>query len=406
MADQARRNEVLLAARDAFHEHGFEGTGTREIAGRLGILGGSLYYYIDSKEALLYEILTAVQVPGRAAVARALADPRTPAAERLEALIGDQVRATLADPVGVALTFSELGALTEAHRADVLNGLRAYRRGFEALIEAGQADGSVRPRLRPKVASLAVLGALNWVHRWYRPDGRVGPAELQRQLRRLTLDGLVVPGAPEGPPLPAPLPPGEAADGASPRRRELLDAAAELFSARGYDATTTQDIAERLGLQKASLYHYVRGKRELLHALVREVQEPSLAMLAAIRAGDADPVAKLRAVIVHHVVLLVRNRERTGLFLEERRNLSPERRAAVREGEREYAAGVEALIEEGRSAGVVRAQVDAAIAGQTLLGALNWLHRWHRPGGWPEEQLGAELADVLLGGVAARPGVA
>jgi AcrR family transcriptional regulator len=191
-----------------------------------------------------------------------------------------------------------------------------------------------------------------------------------------------------------------------PRRRELLDAAAELFAARGYDATTAQEIAERLGLQKASLYHYVRSKRELLHELVREVQEPSLAMLAAIRASDADPVAKLRAVIEHHVLFLVRNRERTGLFLGERRNLSPERRAAVRDGEQEYAAGVEALIEEGRRAGVVRAQVDAAIAGQTLLGALNWLHRWHRPGGWPEAQLAAELADVLLGGVAATADVA
>jgi AcrR family transcriptional regulator len=102
----------------------------------------------------------------------------------------------------------------------------------------------------------------------------------------------------------------------------------------------------------------------------------------------------------------VRNRARTGLFLDERRNLSPERRAAVRDGEREYAAGVEALIEEGREAGVVRAQVDAAIAGQTLLGAVNWLHRWHRGGGWPQEQLAAELADVLLGGVAAHAGVA
>src|ERR1700754_825042 len=121
MADQARRSEVLVAARDAFHEHGFERTGTREIAGRLGILGGSLYYYIDSKEALLFEILKAVQVPGSAAVARALQDTATPAAERLDALITAHVEATLADPVGIALTFSELGALTEEHRAEVLD---------------------------------------------------------------------------------------------------------------------------------------------------------------------------------------------------------------------------------------------------------------------------------------------
>src|ERR1700742_604019 len=149
MADQARRSEVLVAARDAFHEHGFERTGTREIAGRLGILGGSLYYYIDSKEALLFEVLTAVQVPGREA---------------------------LEDPVGIALTFSELGSLTAEHRHEVLGGLQDYRRGVEALIAAGQRDGSLRAGPQPKLAALALLGALNWVHRWYRPNGRMSEA--------------------------------------------------------------------------------------------------------------------------------------------------------------------------------------------------------------------------------------
>src|ERR1700742_1097820 len=176
MADQARRSEVLVAARDAFHEHGFERTGTREIAGRLGILGGSLYYYIDSKEALLFEVLTAVQVPGRGAVARALADSGTLAARRLHALIREHVRATLEDPVGIALTFSELGSLTPEHRREVLGGLQDYRRGFEALIAAGQADGSLRAGPQPKLAALALLGALNWVHRWYRPNGRMSEA--------------------------------------------------------------------------------------------------------------------------------------------------------------------------------------------------------------------------------------
>jgi AcrR family transcriptional regulator len=398
MPDQARRSEVLVAARDAFHEHGFERTGTREIAGRLGILGGSLYYYIDSKEALLFEVMTAVQVPGREAVTRALADPGTPAAQRLDALIREHLRATLADPVGIALTFSELGSLTPEHQAEVLDGLQAYRRGFEVLIAAGQSDGSLRPGPPARVAALGVLGALNWVHRWYRADGRVGPETLIEQLRRFTLEGLAVPGAPEGAPPPPPAV-DDAAQRVPPRRRELHDIAAQLFSERGYDATTTTDIAEQVGLQKASLYHYVRGKRELLYALVCEVQDPSLAQLAAIRASDADPLAKLRAVIEGHAIFLMRNRARVGLFLDERRNLAPEQRAVVREGEREYAAGVVGLIEEGRRAGVVHDAVDAAVVGRTLLGALNWVHRWYRPGGTPEEQLAAELSDVLLGGV-------
>jgi AcrR family transcriptional regulator len=401
MADQARRSEVLAAARDAFHEHGFERTATREIASKLGILGGSLYYYIESKEALLFEILTAVQVPGRDAVARALAAPATPAAERLDALLREHVRATLADPAGIALTFSELGSLTTEHAAQVLAGLRDYRRGIEALIAQGCEDGSLRTGPEPKLRALAVLGALNWVHRWYRPDGRLSPQALDEQLRGVVLHGLAAPGAPEG----APPPERAVVSGAErvpERRRQLLDAAAALFAERGYEATTTQDIAERLGLQKATLYHYVRGKPALLDSLMHDVQESSLALLAQIQLSDADPLAKLRAFCARHVAFLLREPARTTVFLRERRRLSSDLRA----GERAYADGIARLIEEGQSAGAIREAVDADVAARLLLGSLNWLHEWYRPGGWSPERLATELPDALLAGLVRTPVVA
>ncbi|MFJ9965659.1 TetR/AcrR family transcriptional regulator [Streptomyces avermitilis] len=74
--------------------------------------------------------------------------------------------------------------------------------------------------------------------------------------------------------------------GLSPRD-ELLEAAAELFTTRGYAATTTRAVAERAGMRQASMYHYVSGKEELLAALLESTVTPSLALARRLLAEDA-----------------------------------------------------------------------------------------------------------------------
>ncbi|MET7457736.1 TetR/AcrR family transcriptional regulator [Streptomyces sp. NPDC005574] len=72
-------------------------------------------------------------------------------------------------------------------------------------------------------------------------------------------------------------------------REELLAAAAELFTTRGYAATTTRTVAERAGMRQASMYHYVSGKEELLAALLESTVTPSLAYARALLADDTAP---------------------------------------------------------------------------------------------------------------------
>jgi AcrR family transcriptional regulator len=78
--------------------------------------------------------------------------------------------------------------------------------------------------------------------------------------------------------------------GLSPRD-ELLVAAAELFTTRGYAATTTRAVAERAGMRQASMYHYVSGKEELLAELLESTVTPSLALARQLLADDATPAA-------------------------------------------------------------------------------------------------------------------
>ncbi|MGW2617382.1 TetR/AcrR family transcriptional regulator [Streptomyces sp. NPDC001500] len=88
-------------------------------------------------------------------------------------------------------------------------------------------------------------------------------------------------------------------------RAELLAAAAELFTTRGYAATTTRAVAERAGMRQASMYHYVSGKEELLAALLESTVTPSLAYAGELLADDARPaVDRLRELCRADVELL------------------------------------------------------------------------------------------------------
>lgn len=88
-------------------------------------------------------------------------------------------------------------------------------------------------------------------------------------------------------------------------RAELLVAAAELFTTRGYAATTTRAVAERAGMRQASMYHYVSGKEELLAALLESTVAPSLAYAGELLADDTRPAAdRLRELCRADVELL------------------------------------------------------------------------------------------------------
>jgi AcrR family transcriptional regulator len=78
-------------------------------------------------------------------------------------------------------------------------------------------------------------------------------------------------------------------DSGLPPRDELLVAAAELFTTRGYAATTTRAVAERAGMRQASMYHYVTGKEELLAELLESTVTPSLTYARQILADDVAP---------------------------------------------------------------------------------------------------------------------
>jgi len=180
-----KRLEVLRAAAGEFRRRGFGGTGMREIAAAMGVQPGALYYYFKSKEEILYFVqdwsLDRMLEAARQVV-------RGPAPVRLRTLIVAQMRCML-DELGGSAAHMEFTALPPAMLAKIVAKRDRYERTMRRVVEDGMRTGAFR-RGDAKLATLAILGAINWSIRWYRPGGDRTVDEIANAFADLLVRGL------------------------------------------------------------------------------------------------------------------------------------------------------------------------------------------------------------------------
>lgn len=183
---ERRRDEILRAALQAFREHGFHRATLDHIAERLGVRKTALYHYFPDKDAILH----ACHVDSLARLERIVAEARELATppRQLRHVIVEHVREVTDTLDGSPLAF-EVTAMGEKHQAEILAGRDRYEREIRRIIENGIRDGSFR-RVDAKVATFAVLGAINWVARWYRPEGALDAAAIGAQFADQLVLGL------------------------------------------------------------------------------------------------------------------------------------------------------------------------------------------------------------------------
>jgi len=181
------------------------------------------------------------------------------------------------------------------------------------------------------------------------------------------------------------------------RREEILLAALRAFRERGYHATTLDDIAGRLGIRNTALYHYFPDKESILYRCHRESLGELDRILAEAR-RLAGPRERLTHVIREHVRVMIETLEGSPLAFEVT-SLSGRRRASIIAARDRYEHAVRRIVQEGIRRGVFRG-VDAKVAVFAIMGAVNWIARWYRPGGaLSAGDLGEQFADQLLGGL-------
>lgn len=185
---ERRRREILRAALAAFREQGFHATSLEDIAARLGMRKTALYHYYPDKDTLLFEChresLAELDRMMEASAACCAAP-----VERLGFLIREHVRVMTETLEGSPLAF-EVPALTPQRRSEIVAGRDRYEQLLRQLVAEAVAAGVFRP-VDPKIAVFAILGAINWIARWYRPEGTVRAPELGDQFADHLLGGLV-----------------------------------------------------------------------------------------------------------------------------------------------------------------------------------------------------------------------
>ena len=173
-----------------FRANGYHGTSMADIGTALGVLGGSLYYYLDSKEELLYDVVeTATRglLTGVYEVSRA---PQ-PAAERLRAAIHNHLRFCVERSDYAVVFLNEIPNLRDVHmRRALLQLVKHYEDVFCRIIEDGVEGGEFRKGLDVKIAVYGILGMGNWALRWFRPDGRMSIEQVAEEFANLVVAGL------------------------------------------------------------------------------------------------------------------------------------------------------------------------------------------------------------------------
>jgi AcrR family transcriptional regulator len=168
---------LRAAALKLFARHGYAAVSMRQIAAEVGVQAGALYQYISDKQGLLYDLMREHMED----LLAAWADSRPPAVgalPRLDHFVRFHIRFHLARADAVFVSYMELRSLSPANFAALEALRRRYEAELEAILKAGQDEGTMRlPDTR--LGAMALIAMLNGVNTWYREGGRLSLARVE-----------------------------------------------------------------------------------------------------------------------------------------------------------------------------------------------------------------------------------
>ncbi|HEX4107553.1 MAG TPA: TetR/AcrR family transcriptional regulator [Solirubrobacteraceae bacterium] len=183
------RRRIVDAAIELFAAQGYHATTINEIGLRAGVQRGALYHHIKAKEDLLHEVLTQ-HVEAVLEAAQAIVDADLAPAEKLDRLLRTHARTLLERGGELAIYDRDARALTGARRTDLRARQAEVERLWVRIFQEGVQAHTLRA-LDP-VAIKALIGMVNALHHWFRPDGRLGAEEIAQIISDVVLRGVLV----------------------------------------------------------------------------------------------------------------------------------------------------------------------------------------------------------------------
>lgn len=181
------REKILAESGRVFNRRGYDAATLDEIARALGVTKAALYYYVKNKEDLLLQCHQKALDIAIDAVRTALAQASQPD-EQLRMVLTQYITAMTDQLAGVVVLLYE-GALSAPHYREIMEQRDEYERMLRGIIEAGVRAGVFVP-CDSRLVGFAILGALNWIPRWYDPDGPRTPREIAATFAEYFVRGL------------------------------------------------------------------------------------------------------------------------------------------------------------------------------------------------------------------------
>ena len=195
-----REQEVVDAAARIFYERGYADATVQDVADALGILKGSLYYYIDVKEDLLFRLVDEVHDEVDDLLNKVLAQKELPAIELLSRYIRQQVVYNLRNLVKITVYYHDIDQLSDERRKTIVSRRREHQDLVTGLIRQAQADGTADPSADPRLLANCVFGTIIWTYRWYRPRDEFRIDDVAETCVRYAIGGIRGPLTPNGRP--------------------------------------------------------------------------------------------------------------------------------------------------------------------------------------------------------------
>jgi len=188
-AECDRTIDIYTKAAEIFHEQGFDATSMSNIAAAVDLTKAGLYYYIESKEDLLFAIMNYAMERLETMViepSRELAD----AEARLRSIIERHGRLLTEGNKAITILTDEIEGLKPKHRKEILDRKRVYFDFVRGTLEDLRAENKLRD-VNSTVATFGLFGTLLWLPRWFRSPGRLTSEEVIAQIVSIAVGGLL-----------------------------------------------------------------------------------------------------------------------------------------------------------------------------------------------------------------------
>jgi len=183
------------------------------------------------------------------------------------------------------------------------------------------------------------------------------------------------------------------------RKELIIQEASCIFKQKGYSATSMRELAEKVGIEAASLYNHIRSKDEILEEICFSVAHEYLSFITEIEERNCSYVEKLEGLIDLHVTLIINRPNEVSVANNDWKNLSDPKKKLYKEVRKGYENRIANILTKGMEKGEFK-KIHVSVALFTLLSSLRWIELWYKPGREVSpEELKSDLTTFLVNGI-------